>query len=981
MNSDDHTQNQALLAALFKGRAIFEKMEGRWPDDFEAIKRSEPLWKTDLAFISQGWADFAAHSFGWLDQSASSLVSSSKVLADRPISQYNEIASRLDKLHEEVARPPSGKSLSDNWHILRRPVQQSPAERLEKIIEDKKALDQASGSRLHRLRDAIEMRDLSREMLAILHQNVKVLDEVGAEKVEAGRLDIENDFGSDPLMPMVQQQHERLNRLHRRAQSALSVVQERITHEFSNHTSDVSDLDEAINQEALMHSRIESMTGKVASLIAGRSLGHVSKEQSVHMQLIAALPEVAQEKAISVPTQSGFLGRFLRRQDKSGISKESKKVFTELRRVFEETGYALTLSEIREKHSQEYFWKLISELMKDPEVSALEPIKGSPLLCFMMDKLNEIEKDEEPELFTKALCITYMMAESGKDSKGALKKTRPYLLRSILKKSLALEDYDTPGASRQEEALWGLSLVSRSLNRENENADIANVLAKFLQENQVVSLPKPTLDILVSMSADLLLPGKQVSNLNSRLDLVDKLSNHLPFETVSYQYFNYFQQKMFSGDSKNLSRHAVDTLLLSQERMDFLNIDQIDELAEAVLRQRGSRIENWGAVLLSKSRHLLTQSDTQEKTALGHFENLKILNEYFMMMQSPHPLNAWPKEITRFAFVKKDMDLLNELAKYQPDARIPELLGQRYEKMLIDVISSDCQASLRNKGAPQTDASFWIERLSSPDSHKGPSIPETTPLMVAFGWGSAHWIKALLNAGADLDAVDKNGMSAHDHWLEGLWKKCEKSSEGHDKSKIRNTGLRILVDEVKAINLFVRRAYEQCELFDQWAYFEKIGAPGCPPKKILTYAIEQECLLPADQNVNKSRMDALTRSVKDQGQEFFFETAKFILSKKDSMASASKEVETLVKIGACAGFFDPVNNDFAEKMFQQIEKSKEEQRAIKERKAEMEKNEIDFQLKKMKNFSKNYDNMSAEMTRFMNNSIDAKIKSRPGRKF
>lgn len=944
MNSDNHSQNQPLLAALFKGRSIIEKMEKRWPDDFEAIKRSEPLWKTDLAFISQGWADFAAQSLGWLDQSASSLVSSSKVLADRPLSQYNEIATRLDKLHEEVARAPSEKSLLDNWHILRRPVQQTPAERLEKIIEDKKALDQASGSRLRGLRDAIEMRDFSRELLALLHQNFKSLEDAGVEKVEASRRDIENAFGSDVMTPMAQQQNERIDRLDRRAKSALAVIQERITHEFSGNVSGVSDLDEAINQETLMHSRIESMTGKVASLIAGRDLGQVSKEQSMHMQLISTLPEVAQEKSISISPKSGFLGRLLHRQDKSGMSKESKKVLTELRRVFEEPGYALTLSEIREKHSQEYFWKLISELMKDPEVSALEPIKGSPLLCFMVGGLNQIKKDEAPELFTKALCITYMMAENGKDSKKALKKARPSLLRSILKKSLALEECNTQSASHQQEVFWGLSLISRALDHECDNADITRLLAQFIQENPTSLLPKHTLDVLVSVCGDLLLPGKKVSNWNSHLGLVDTLSKHLPFETVSYQYFHYFEQRMFSNDSRQLSRHAVETLLFTEERMAFLSMSKLDQLAEAVLRQRENRVENWGSVLLTRSREMLAKSEGS--ATLDQFENLNILNEYFSMMQSQHPLGAWPKEMTRVAFAKKDIDLLNDLAKYQPNAQIPELAGQGYDKMLMTVISSDFQASVRNNGAPQTDPLFWIQRLSSTGKDNGPVIPQKTPLMVAFASGSAHWVKALLNAGADLNAVDQHGMSAHDHWFENLWTSCELSAQEHSKGKSRGAPTRTVVNHEKALALFTQRAYEQFEAFDQWPYFEKLAATRIPPGRMLAHAIEQELISAPERPENKERAAALARSIKNHGHDFFFDTLKNVLLKTDLEKTSSKMMDKIVKMAGDAELFDPQDKGIGAKILDQLQKEqlKLEKEILKEKEI---RDEIDIKYKKM----------------------------------
>jgi hypothetical protein len=745
-----HTTSKVLPASLQEGMDVLSKMATKWPQANEQVSQTDPLWKEGLAVMDAGWAYLAAQSIGWLDQSSTALVMAGKDMSGQdPMLAYSQLGAKLEKLLNEVSQPNQRTGFMDNWHILRKPLSEPASVRLEKILEEKTALDAVAGSRMRGLRDALEMRDMSREVLAIISSAGASLRLHMQEALENEKKLVDEDKPSSPLSV---QKAERAQRRFRRATSALDIIQERLVHEFSGASSDLGSLDEAVHQEELMHSRIDGLASKIASTIAGEGLKQLAADQAEHSKAIALAPveeltplQVLEQQLPVAPRKTGFLDRLFSRNPLGPkVSKESSKILRNMTKFTGDAAFASTLSEVRafrKGPQQDEFWHDIVTLMSDETVSPSHKIGSKTLLGLMFEMANTdaaIDLREQYEFGSKLSLIT-MLATRHPDGPKELRAVpqqsfAPLCARAII--GTEEEQSSTPPSRPSSNAVAQGFLLWETLGFEEskEFFNAPKIISKFLLATPSNYMDASVRDKAVKVVEDMLLNSRPDRLDSTKLSAAKTVLPYLSNEAVSKFGVVSLSAKIQEGQTP----HSEDVELLYK-----MGLPACDKLAAVWMMYRHRANPTWVRHLLAaneKRMHAaasidrvedswgdeyspyVTLEDKNDKQVAPaklftrkDFANLTLISQCGDMLFSVRPQKQWPKELCAYAFENGNIQLLNDLIQNQPQAQIIPAGALNGVAMLTAVIQADIRR--RNEGsadpnASSTDPAYWCKVFS-----------------------------------------------------------------------------------------------------------------------------------------------------------------------------------------------------------------------------------------------------------------------------
>ena len=746
-----------LPQALQEGFAVLAKLAAKWPSENQHVSQNAPLWKDGLAIMDAGWAEFAAQSVGWLDQSSTALVVAGKEMSGQdPMLAYSQLGAKLEKLLNEVTQPNQRNGFLDNWHVLRKPANEPASVRLEKIVQEKSELDQVAGSRMRGLRDAMEMRDLSREALAILSNAGAPLR---LHMHEALEKETNAADPNKPSSPLSLQKAERAQRQFRRATSALDIIQERLGHEFSGSSADLSSLDEAVHQEELMHSRIDGLTSKIAATIAGEGLKQLAHDQAEHSKAIAVAPEpeasplqALMAKHAEPRAQSGFLSRLFSRVPMgSKVSKESARILRDMSKYSGEADFSKTLSEIRKGPNADEFWENIIKLMSDEEVSPTHKVGQKTLLSIMSEMATAPEVSNARFDFESKLALITMFSTRHPDGPKELQSIAPERFAHLFAR--AILGSDETGApsdgvhiakhrTNMQTVASGFSLLeARGALAGGDHFNKFGIVTKFLRNTPQNYITPQVREKAVQIMEGFIMSTSPPNFGNENVEAIDAILPHLSVEAASK--FGYAKLSRKVKNSKPPT--PEDIKLISR-----LAPMAVNDLAGELMSTREKGEAPWTKALLNANKRLLPSEpvvsdkrsyvqadnsftpylplDHERPQGRADMVNLLVLSQYSDMMFSGKKMKQWPEELRLRAFTSKDITLLNDLAQGQPQAAINLSATTRADKVLASIIAADMHSGDRDHpsapGATSTDPDYWCRVLSKYIDGKTPASYE-----------------------------------------------------------------------------------------------------------------------------------------------------------------------------------------------------------------------------------------------------------------
>lgn len=352
---------------LSQAQRLLEGLEANWRAEHEKVLSSRPLWQDALKAHSPEWAGVMGAAMGWLDHAPAILMNASlRMTDDALIAGYAKISKSLESLLEDVSSPGKGTWFKSS---------SNPQERLGVIAEEKNALDQKSKDNLRALRSALDLGEDIRALAAVVGDALPDLQ-------TSVRLELEALQGAAPGSLFETQKRARDIKIQERAAAALHLVSDRIGSEFQEDASDRrAQLERMAQEEEHLHVRLDALIMKITHQVARMEMGAQATEKSV------ALSSLANEKKgpLDAPETGNAIAKVERGPNYPGatskVSPEAKKWLNMLCATPKEKNYIGSTNEV-----DIFFWRNLSNAMKDPSVNALTviPDNGELLVNFIV---------------------------------------------------------------------------------------------------------------------------------------------------------------------------------------------------------------------------------------------------------------------------------------------------------------------------------------------------------------------------------------------------------------------------------------------------------------------------------------------------------------------------------------------------------------------------------------------------------------------
>lgn len=731
----------------------------RWPGFEQAINEAHPVWRDSLAQVAPDWAPRAALAVGWLDRAASALVSANATLKrnDREPSPYPKLLEKIEALRGEVSNPDKSRGVFDNWHLFRS-VDRRPLEaRLQSLMEDRNALEASQTERLRGLRDAMEVRELARVVVAGLSE---VAPEVAFRLEEDERAAQEKMETSDPST-LSYQQAARSSRTLLRAKTAFQTLRMRFSSEFANPIAGLDALEEAIAQEEAMRARVDTSLGTLASQVAGLQIG----------QDLA--PKVLEDPS----AKRGFLARLgFREAARSGGSPETAKSLRVL----------ASSTNISEKE-----WKALGRLLLDPAVGPSTRLGENKRL---LDTLMETGVDQEVPASTYADTVLMLALSDGGEQ---LRKSSSRLVQAWCHRLAGVQDKI-------------LDLDWMDLDAEDyPHMDFGHPqgAAKIWLEARLPQrLPLPaSLDFCKHLRAEFVEHGIDSDDWKTILTQAWAAASPKAIRDCM-QRANLHE---FMGEVQDLLPAAVRSALVAAQLNH--NLAQGAPITRSMLQQVNRLTPQCAAQVAEKI--LLTQR--HNPVAANAFNDpqwadtdetvIRALQQYAQLSSSLRKEEHWPADLAQFAFSRKASGLLHLLCSQLPEAKVgiePGVAPSMHPLLMVmqmdgatelHSLSAPSKGTMKDRQEPQgketssTHPERWCSLLQAwkdvPATWRGQSqmwepgvvgYPGATPLMIAAKSANFAWIRALRQAGVDLSLRDEQGNTASAHWVAGLAKTAGK---------------------------------------------------------------------------------------------------------------------------------------------------------------------------------------------------------------
>lgn len=892
---------------------ILDGMAQKWPEQFNEVKSSAPLWKDGMDVLDPAWGDFAATAMGWLDQSASAMVEAGKRLSgEDPLAGYRQVATQLEGLLEEIAgNSKASRSSLETW-FRPRSVQEAPAARLEKIIQAKQSLDQGAGGRMRYLRSAIEMRGQAREALAILEGQIDPFREHLKSRVATEHLKHEEAASAGNMgLALSRQRAEKTQRNFRRASLSLDVIAERLGHEFSGSSSDLSSLDDAVDQEEKMHARIEGLSGKVAALIAGGDLQKIAQDSASQSMVIAAKSKQAAPEA----SRGNFMTRMLGISSSPSPSKQSSRLIKELEFILSGKSRPVHPRPMLVRSEAELFEKF-SALITDPVISPLKEIAGKPLLSWMIECASYPGNESSPRM-PDWFRLIRRTALDHQDGQAALLSAGDHRLNPLIRLALVeLSRGQRPageGGDPFEIPRIALSLWNRfgdtGLLRENARME---VFKDFLLDNPSRKNQAVPIDIkegIARLVDSEITPDAPLAASSEKVAVVEALTKDLDQKNVDLFHLSMTLSGLRNKNDDRVRRH-----------IGKIDAKGANRLAEFLWEKRRDMLTKWAPLLLSLHGDAAKVAYEDEKaSSAGHFPflvldgsqrqekkadvfYLNLLREYHDAVLGDKKIGQWPQELTKWAFQRKDLDLLNELAQRQPGALIPPLGNHQVNPLSVLIETDFLKSGKKVLFTSKTDPQFWCEKLrafmppainaSEQSGNLAPELPSITPLMLACQFRGTQWIKALVDRGADRAPKNESGLTAMDLWLRAMSK-----GSGREKGKSEwkwnlskmSLAPRIL-EEMDAVGYWDLPA--AAKFLDPDPAFKKTLAHSA-----LLFHVEKK------ETTSENRLDGITALLTEITAEEYLGAVVGLVKPRGPIAPGDPELANLMSLGIRAGHF------------------------------------------------------------------------------
>lgn len=912
MNPMDPTTPQSSIApdALSEIQSLLSEMETTYPVAHVGAMDISPLWADDVKTVSSDWARVLSDSINWLDHVPHVLMITSKNQeVPKGVPSYAEIGAAFEKLLKEVSgsrAPGLLEKATASWKSQDKKSESLTAkEKLDRLIEQKKVISDASRFRLRGIRSAITLGEEAQHLSVLI-----------AEAIPQIKASIEHEMLAleDEDTTFKAQRNARRRKQLERASGALDMVSQRVAHEASADTAvSKQGLDEVVRQEELLHVRLNTLVSQITKAISDKQIETVATFQGTTLASIATsvalpapaatantptLPVLAKDAAAT--PKNGFFSFFLNVNGKpkpAKMSHHSKNIINNLHR----RGRFINLS-----------WMDFKDLIeKDVNILPNTMLKGykKPLADIMVSEKFWTHR-ETPNNAANLLETLLMREPQSLEKEVDADRVR----------AAAIYRLKHDPKNRAGWALLELASIYRPLT-DSEKPVVMTIAAAALSDQYA----SPGEKVLGSIA--------RIIESQIPLDVLEKaLQNHLSFVTSSFNPLEQVYDKLSAPHTSLIRREFLVRNLFNyptpedQAILDLLSPEDLRQFAQKTMVSGHEGCEKWlRAVLKTPSIQadmaLPSNKETQWMWALP---------DYLRMRKKEAKTQDIPASVLATALSLKSSRLLDQIQFFcrpaifrgyeadeqeqDPFDRIEYLQNntrQHSTALDTDLLHSSLNTPERKHGRAATPlfqvmalhdelekgrhsdpADFWSEALSGNINIPCMTNPSDrderpmTPLMKACERGDMKWIKALMKHGADYK-IKVHGATAGFY----LRKKVEMDIFAHDSNVSMYSGEPRQVTR----NAFFRKILHT---MDQTGIWELNATERAGSTQLLSAAVFADVRQPPNQARRKAIDDFIGRMSKNNFIAWVNEPPI------DAFQKGWPDTQTLLSYGVSSGLID-----------------------------------------------------------------------------